>query len=140
MELAEPKEFHTQDSKLSAKTGFIEPGILATFVLGNADEYSSAQYAGYVAHLFETEGLKGMIVDGAEAGEISTEAIGILGRSDALKFIRRIGVYNAHNPIFRTALEGIIRVAGRDNIKIFQTMEEALAYVEGGAESDTSPT
>jgi hypothetical protein len=129
MELQEIKEFFTAEGKPSSTINFEEPGVLLTTVLGDADEFAAAEYSGYVAHLFESEGLAGMIVDAKEAGTISPEAAILLGRSDALNFVRKVGVYNIPNPIFRASLEAIIKVSGRDNIKIFKSKEEALDYV-----------
>src|SRR6266850_1204505 len=138
MELADVKEFYLASGKLSARTGFIEPGILKTEVVGDADEHSSVEYAGYVTHLFESQGLKAMIVDASGGAGISPDAIKLLGQSDALKFIKKVGVYNIANPIFKASLELIVKTSGRDNIKVFNTESEAMAYLKEDA--DSQPT
>lgn len=137
MELNEIKEFLTAAGKPSSTISFEEPKVLLTTVLGDADEHSAAEYAGYVAHLFEAEGLRGMIVDAKEAGMLSPEAISLLGRSNGLAFIKKIGVYNIPSPVFKASLEAIIKVSGRDNIKIFDTKEAALAFVKEGHDTQT---
>lgn len=129
----ETKEFYTSDGKLSAEVSFIEPDVLLTTVVGNADEKSSVEYAGYVTHLFENGSIKAMLVDAQRGGNISPEAINILAKSDAFKFVRRIGVYGINNPIFKIGVESIIKASGRDNIKTFKTREEALGYLKDGS-------
>ena len=128
----ENKEFFTSDGKLSAEVSFVEPTVAQTVVLGNSDEMSSSQYAGYITHLFESGGLQGMIVDATQAGSISVQAIDILAKSDALDFVKKVGVFGVSSPVFKLALQAIIAGSRRSNIQIFANRDEALAYVKSG--------
>ncbi len=128
----ENKEFFTSDGKISAEVSFVDPTVAQTVVRGNADEVSSSRYAGYITHLFESGGLEGMIVDATQAGSVSVQAIDILAKSDALDFVKKVGVFGISNPVFRLALQAIIKGSGRDNIQIFATRDEALAYIKSG--------
>ena len=73
-----------------------------------------------------------MVVDASGGSSISPEAIGILSKSDAFQFVKKIGVYGVTNPIFKLGLAAIIKASGRDNIKIFGSQDEALSYVQDG--------
>lgn len=128
----ETKEFYTSDGKLSSEVTYVTPEILLTKVVGPADESAASQYSGFVTHLFESGGLQGMIVDASGGSSISPEAVKILSKSDAFQFVKKIGVYGVSNPIFKFGLETIIKASGRDNIKTFDTKNEALAYVTDG--------
>lgn len=128
----ETKEFYTADGKLSSEVTYVTPEILLTKVVGPADETSATQFSGYVTHLFESGGLQGMVVDAGGGTSISPEAISILSKSDAFAFVKKIGVYGLSNPIFKIGLEAIITASGRDNIKLFGSKDEALAYVTDG--------
>jgi hypothetical protein len=71
-----------------------------------------------------------MIVDASAAGGFSRESINVLARSDKLDYIGRIGVFGIKNPLFRIGLEAIMRGSGRDNIQVFESGDQALAYVK----------
>lgn len=129
----EIKEFYNAEGKLSSEVSFITPTILMTKVVGPSDETSATHYSGYVTHLFESGGLQGMIVDAGGGSSISPEAISILSKSDAFRFVKKIGVYGVSNPIFKIGLQAIIQASGRDNIKILNSQDEAMSYVQDGA-------
>jgi hypothetical protein len=127
----EIKEFYTENGQLSLQAFFIEPQILSVKVVGFVDEKVAIEISGFATHLFESEGLQGIISDASQGDNISPEAIKIMAQSDAFQFVKRVGVYGITKPIFKIGLEAVIKASGRDNIKVFDTQAEALAYAKG---------
>lgn len=128
----ETKEFYASDGRLVAEASFIEPDIMLVRAVSGADETAAAELAGYVLHLFETGDLKAILVDASKGGGFSPEAIRVFAKSDSFGFVGRAAIFGITNPLFRTGIQAIIRASGRDNVKLFNNMEEALAFAKDG--------
>jgi hypothetical protein len=128
----ETKQFFNESGQLAAILSFIEPDIALVIARGKADKQVAVQLAGYIGHLFETEGLKGVVVDATLGEPITKEAVQIFAKTDAFKFIKKAGIYGVKNPVLKIGLEAIISASGRDNVRIFKNQEEAMDYVKDG--------
>lgn len=127
----ETKIFQSKNGKPVVEVSFAEPGILLVKAMNNpGDEYFAAELSGYITHLFESEGLHSVLVDGTQGVGLSPEAIDLFAKSDMLTFVKKVAVYGITNSIFRLAMEAVIKASGRDNLRLFSTREEALAYLK----------
>lgn len=133
------KEFYAADGKLIATITPIEPDILLLEGFGPADEHAASALSGYLNHLFEVGGVRGLIADGSRGFVPSREAIAVFAASARFPFIGRVGVFGVSDPGVKLAIEAIIKVSGRaDTIKILPGREEAIAFVKNDRQAPSS--